>query len=199
MVPLAALLLAALLPGPHLRTPAAWARSIRDYQLPDTARLGGAFTLTDTQGRPTSLASLQGKAVLLAFGYTHCPDVCPTTLLELTRVLNALGSQRQDVRAVFVTVDPERDTPARLKTYLENFHADIVGLTGSAAEIHKVADLFGSVYAKTPVQGGDLHAVAHSSFVYLLEESGRVRFVLPYNAGPPLLLDGVRLILSGKA
>jgi protein SCO1/2 len=195
---LVTLALLVLLPRLQLREPAIGERSIRDYQLPDTVRLGGGFTLTDSHGRATSLTSLGGKAVLLAFGYTYCPDVCPTTLLELTKVLNALGPQREDVGAVFVTVDPERDTPAHLKAYLEHFHPQIVGLTGSGEEIRQVANLFGAVYEKVLVQGGDLHAVAHSSLVYLLDGSGRVRFALPYNAGPPLLLEGLRLILAGK-
>ena len=144
--------------------------------------VGGAFKLTDHNGRAVTEAEFKGKPFLVFFGFTHCPDVCPTALFEISETLRRLGPDADKARALFITVDPERDTPEKLKQYLSSFDPRIVGLTGTPDEIAAVTKTY-KVYAKkVPTEGGD-YTMDHSAIVYLMDRQGR--FVAPFNLKRP--------------
>ena len=132
--------------------------------------IGGPFALVDGDGRPTTQASFDGEPTLVFFGYTHCPDVCPTTLDAISQTLKALGPGRP-LKALFITLDPERDTPAVLKDYLSSFDPRIVGLTGSQAAVDQVAHEY-RVYAKKVPTGDGGYSVDHTGVVYLMDRKG---------------------------
>lgn len=138
--------------------------------------IGGPFELVDTAGRPVTEKTLLGKPSAVFFGFTYCPEVCPTTLTELTAALNALGRDADKLNVVLVSVDPERDTPEQLKLYLSNFDSRIQGFTGTPEAVAKAAKAYRVFYKKVPVDGGE-YTVDHSSAVYLFDRKGR--FVEP--------------------
>ncbi len=135
--------------------------------------IGGPFELTDQDGHRRSDRNFRGHYVLLYFGYTYCPDVCPTTLQAMADALAKLGPKADTIVPVFVTLDPERDTPSVLKRYLAEFGSRFVGLTGSIAEIANVAHAYRVYFAKHPLPGGG-YSVDHSSVVYLLGPDGKL-------------------------
>lgn len=141
------------------------------------------FTLTDQNGRDFRLSDQRGQIVLLFFGYTTCPDVCPTTLARFRQVQRSLGPAAAQVRFVFVTVDPERDTPARLGYYVETFDPDFIGLTGDHATLARVWESYG-VYAERQEVPGSAggYLMAHSSWTYLVDQDGNLRLIYPYEA-----------------
>jgi len=142
------------------------------------ASIGGSFTLTDQNGRTVSDAELKGHPFLVFFGFTNCPDVCPTTLFEVSEVLRALGPQADAMRAFFITIDPERDTPPVLKDYLASFNPRVVGVGGDAQELAKVAKEYRVYYKKVPTKDGD-YTMDHTAIVYLMDKQGR--FVSPFS------------------
>lgn len=143
-----------------------------------TSAVGGSFKLVDQNAKPITDADLKGHPFLVFFGFTHCPDVCPTTLFDVSEVFRALGNDAKDVRALFITVDPERDTPAVLKDYLSSFDPRIIGVTGDDAAI-AAAERAYRVYAKkVPLDGGG-YTMDHTAIVYLMGKDGR--FVTPFN------------------
>lgn len=159
------------------------------------APTGGDFTLHSSAG-PVSLRDFRGKAVMLYFGYTQCPDVCPTSLAQCAQALSGLDkAELEQVRLVFVSVDPERDTPARLKEYAEYFHPNMVGVTGSAEEVARAATLYGSSYTRQPPRADGSYAVDHSSFVYLIDRDGRLAGSVPYGTPADQLRERVRALL----
>jgi protein SCO1/2 len=135
--------------------------------------LGPSFELTDHNGKPFSSAALAGRPYAVFFGFTHCPDVCPTTLLEMSNVLQSLGADADRLRIVFVTVDPERDTPEQLRQYLESFDPRIIGLTGSEQQIAAVAKGWNAFHNKIP-EGDGTYTVVHSAYVYLMDRGNRL-------------------------
>ena len=140
--------------------------------------IGGPFALTDQNGKPITEADLKGKPSLVFFGYTHCPDVCPTTLFDISEVMRALGPDADRIGALFVSVDPDRDTPAVLKDYLSSFDPHLRAATGDQANLDKIEKEY-RVYAKKVPTGknGD-YSMDHSAIVYLMDKSGR--FVAPF-------------------
>jgi protein SCO1/2 len=140
--------------------------------------VGGPFKLTDQNARPITDQDLKGHPFLVFFGFTHCPDVCPTTLFEVSEVLRALGPEGKDVRALFVTVDPERDTPAVMKSYLSSFDPRVVGVTGDPAAVAAVEKAYRVYAKKVPLDGGG-YTMDHTALVYLMDKQGR--FVAPFN------------------
>jgi protein SCO1/2 len=134
---------------------------------------GPSFELTDHNGEPFSSTALAGKPYAVFFGFTHCPDVCPTTLLEVGNLLHALGDDAGRLRMVFVTVDPERDTPAQLRQYLGSFDPRIVGLTGSEQQIAAVAKGWGAFHNKIP-EGDGTYTIVHSAYIYLMDRNNRL-------------------------
>ena len=167
---------------------------------PGVLNIGGNFTLTDQDGMPFQLSSLQGKAVLIFFGYTTCPDICPTTMSKIASVYRALGPEASRLKTLFISVDTQRDTPSVLKEYLTNFKGvDAIGLTGSVTQINKVTALFGAEYEITPIPGAkppeETYSVAHSTEVYALDSEGRTRLIFDYDASVADMTNGIREIL----
>ena len=142
------------------------------------AEIGGPFTLTDTQGKRRSLEDFRGRIVLLYFGYTYCPDVCPTDLMQIAEVLARLGPKADQVQPLFVTFDPERDTPKHLQSYLEDFDRRLIGLTGTADELARVAKSWRVHYAKVPMADGN-YLIDHSAYTFLIDQQGRYGGVFP--------------------
>ena len=140
--------------------------------------VGGPFSLVDQDGRAVTEADMKGKPHLVFFGFTHCPDVCPTSLYEMTQALNALGADAEKTEAFFVTVDPARDTPEAMKGYLKSFSPRIRGLTGTQEQVDGMVKAY-KVYArKQPLEGGD-YTMDHTAVVYLMDRNGS--FVAPLN------------------
>lgn len=161
-------------------------------------KIGGDFTLTNQSGGRTSLQDLRGKVVLLSFGYTNCPDVCPTTMADFGKALRRLGAKAEAVRAVIITVDPERDTPQRLKSYLANFHDKLIGLTGSVEELTRVAKQYSSRFRAEEPGPNTGYSVGHTTFVFILDQTGKPRYVMPYDIGSKIIVEGVEALLGGK-
>jgi protein SCO1/2 len=145
---------------------------------PGPSAIGGPFKLIDQDGKPITDADLKGKPFLVFFGYTHCPDICPTTLFEVSEVLRALGADSDRAAALFITVDPERDTPAVLKDYLSNFDPHLRGATGALDALKAVEKEYRVFAQKVPTGNGD-YSMDHSAAVYLMDKNGR--FVAPFN------------------
>ncbi len=140
--------------------------------------VGGPFQLVNQDGKTVSDADFRGKPLLVFFGFTHCPDICPTTLFEISEIFNRLGKDAEKVSAIFVTVDPARDTPEKLKLYLSSFHQQISALSGSDAQVEAIKMAY-FVYAKrVPLEGGG-YTMDHTSVVYLMDKQGK--FVAPFN------------------
>lgn len=141
----------------------------------EEALIGGEFTLTDHNGNEFNSEKMKGKLSLVYFGFTFCPDICPTSLQKLTNVLTTLDKYQIDVLPIFITIDPSRDTQELLKEYLGHFHPKLIGLTGTDEEIRKVADLYKVFYAKSADSDGtgDKYMIDHSSFIYLIDKNGK--------------------------
>ncbi|NEU13389.1 SCO family protein [Methylobacterium sp. BTF04] len=144
--------------------------------------VGGPFTLTDQDGKRVTERDFAGATHLVFFGFTHCPDVCPTTLQQIGDVLQALGPKGRDTKALFIAVDPERDTPAALKTYLASFDPRIVGLTGSPEEVNAAVKAYRAYVRKVPTKGDD-YTMEHTALVYVMD--GRNRFINALNLTRP--------------
>jgi protein SCO1/2 len=140
--------------------------------------VGGPFNLVDQNSKPITDQDMKGRPFLVFFGFTHCPDVCPTTLFEVSEVFRALGSEAKDVRALFITVDPARDTPEVLKNYLSSFDPRVIGVTGDEAAIAAVEKAYRVYAKKVPTDGGG-YTMDHTAIVYLMSKDGR--FVAPFN------------------
>jgi protein SCO1/2 len=142
------------------------------------AAIGGPFQLTDQAGQAVTDQNLKGRPTLIFFGFTHCPDVCPTSLFEISEVLRAMGKDADKVNAWFVSVDPERDTAAAMKEYLASFDPHLKGLTGNPEAIAKVISSYRVYARKVPLKDGD-YTMDHTALVYLMDKDGR--FVAPFN------------------
>jgi protein SCO1 len=142
------------------------------------AAIGGPFQLTDQAGQTVTEQNLKGKPTLIFFGFTHCPDVCPTSLFEISEVLKAMGKDADRVNALFVSVDPERDTAAAMKDYLSSFDPHLKGLTGNPEAVAKVLSAYRVYSKKVPLKDGD-YTMDHTALVYLMDRDGR--FVSPFN------------------
>ena len=160
---------------------------------------GGEFTLHSADG-PVSLKDFRGKPVFLYFGYSKCPDICPTSLATLGKTLHELSeAEQQQVAALFVSVDPQRDSTEALKAYAGYFHPNLVGVTGSDDEVAAVAWLYGARYYQVELEGSPFgYAVNHSSATYLLTAEGELRFIFPYRTPSEVMLEAVRYLLAGN-
>ena len=145
---------------------------------PVASAIGGPFKLIDQDGKPITEQDFKGRPFLVFFGYTHCPDVCPATLFEVSEVLQALGPDADKAAALFITVDPERDTPAAIKDYLSSFDPHLRGATGDAAAIAAVEKAYRVYVKKVPTDNND-YSVDHTALVYLMDKQGR--FVAPFS------------------
>jgi protein SCO1/2 len=162
--------------------------------LPVNTRLGGELVLDGTQGRRFDLKDYRGKVVLLDFGYTFCPDICPTTLARLRQLLNSLGPQAAQVQVVFVSFDPERDTVDHLRQYLEFYDKRLLGATGSGSAIADATRRYGVVAIRQPMAGS--YGFDHSDYIYLLDTQGRVRKLYDAQATTPDMQQDVQALLG---
>jgi cytochrome oxidase Cu insertion factor (SCO1/SenC/PrrC family) len=144
----------------------------RDASVTGTALVGGPFELTDQNGQRVKDTQFRGKLMAVFFGYIFCPDICPTTLLDVGQALDKLGKDGEQVQPIFITIDPERDTPAAMKDFLANFHPRVIGLTGTTAEIQAAAKAYRVFYAKAGGKERD-YLMDHSVFIYLMDREGR--------------------------
>jgi protein SCO1 len=164
---------------------------------PAPATTGADFALTDHNNQPFQLSSLRGKVVLIFFGFTSCPDACPTTLSKLSVVYRKLGADAARVKTLYISVDPERDTPQVLKDDLANFRIDALGLTGTKAQIDKVVAQYGASYQIVPLPDSEArYTVAHSTTLYALDPAGNVRQQFAYEAGVDEITAGLQSILA---
>lgn len=197
---LAALLLGLLAASGSARgetPPRRSAAELMDVLMWNREPVGGPFALTDQAGRPRTEADFRGRLLLVTFGYTACPDVCPTDLMEIGRALTLLGAEANAVQPVFITLDPEHDTAALLTEYLPNFHPRLVGLTGSAAAVRRAADAYKVSYETRPSPGGG-RAVEHSAFIYLMDRSGAYLGFFPPGTSAERMLTILRPHLAAR-
>lgn len=162
--------------------------------------IGGDFELTGHDGQPFALQSLRGKVVLIFFGYSSCPDACPTTLSKLSSVARRLGDDRSKIQALYVSVDPDRDTPPVLKADMENFSIGALGLTGKKDDIDKVVKQYAAAYEIVPTpESAAKYTISHTTSVYALDTQGRVRKTFAYEATVDEVVTGIREILAQKS
>lgn len=159
------------------------------------AEFGRELALNGHDGRPRTLADFRGKAVLVFFGYTHCPDVCPTTLADAAQALKALGKDGDRVQVLFVTVDPERDTPEVLAKYVPAFDARFLGLHGNAEAIQRAAKEFKIYYEKRPGKAPGEYTMDHSGQSYVFDTQGRIRLLLRHDRLSQDLAEDLRTLL----
>jgi protein SCO1/2 len=184
----AAFMLAACQPAPQAPT----------FQATDItgAAFARDFRLTDHNGQVRTLADFQGKVVAIFFGYTHCPDVCPTTLSDFAAALQQLGLQAERVQVVFVTVDPERDTPDLLKQFVPAFNPGFLGMYGDEDTLKQLAREYKVVYQKTSVNAADDYLIDHSAGTYVYDPKGRLRLLMPYGSSPDAIAQDLRVLLA---
>ena len=163
--------------------------------------VGGPFELTDHTGKPRTNSDFRGKLMLVYFGFTYCPDVCPTDLQAIGLALDKLGSDGDSVQPLFITVDPERDTAAHLAEYVPMFHPRLIGLTGSAEAIRKAADAYKVYYAKVdpPKGDGGYYTVDHTAFIYLMDREGNYLGFFPPGTSADRMVEIIRPRLGETA
>ncbi|MCC7151903.1 MAG: SCO family protein [Rubrivivax sp.] len=157
------------------------------------------LALHDGDGRPRNLAEFKGKVCVIFFGYTQCPDVCPTTLAEVAQARKLLGADGARVQGIFVSLDPERDTPEVLKAYVANFGPDFVGLRGSADETSAAAKHFKIFFSKVPGKTAQTYTIDHSAGSYVIDAQGRVRLFMRYGIGADKLAADLKILLAESA
>ena len=160
------------------------------------AGFGRDFALTDHTGKPRTLADFRGKVVVIFFGFTHCPDVCPTTLAELAAAMKKLGGDGDRVQVLLVTVDPERDTPQILSQYVTAFDPRFLALRGTAEETARVAKEFKIIYQKVAGARPDSYTMDHSAGTYIFDTQGRLRVYVSYGQGPEVFAHDIALLLK---
>jgi len=181
--------------GPALAEQQPSAAQMMDDLMYGHGSVGGPFTLTDQTGKPRSDSEFRGKLMIVYFGYTYCPDVCPADLMAITQALDALGPAAADVQPVFITIDPERDTKG-LADYVAAFHRSLVGLTGSPDEIRKVANSYKAFYAKVPGEKGRDYSIDHTGVIYLMGRNGEYLGFMPPQTNPDRLTEILRKYLA---
>jgi len=156
---------------------------------------GGDFTLTDQYGEPWSLQQARGKLVLLLFGYTSCPDVCPTGLLTVQQILQQLGDRAASVQPLFISVDPQRDTPEVLKAYVGYFHPTLIGLTGQPETLDDISRRYRTSYSYGAAAATSGYSVDHSSSLYVIDAQGQLTSIIPFGTPTDIILDSVQRLL----
>jgi protein SCO1/2 len=159
------------------------------------ADFGKSFSLTDHTGKPRTLTDFKGKVVTLFFGYTHCPDVCPTTMVDLKQTMKLLGSRADEVQVLFVTLDPARDTQELLAQFVPSFDKRFIGLRGTEQETAATAEIF-KVYAKkVEAQGKGGYTIDHSAGLYVFDKIGKIRLYVDYGEKPAEIANDIKQIL----
>lgn len=161
------------------------------------ALIGGPFSLTDHTGKRVTEKDFHGKKMLIYFGFTHCPDICPGSLQVISNALDKLGSKADDITPVFITVDPERDTPDLMAAYVKSFHPRMVGLTGSRDEVDKVVKKTFRIYAKKvkDAEQPDSYTIDHASLIYLMDEKGDFVHYFPHPTSADKLAEQMQRYL----
>jgi protein SCO1/2 len=154
------------------------------------------FRLTDHNGQVRTLADFKGKAVAVFFGYIHCPDVCPTTLSDFAAALQLLGQQAGQVQVIFVTVDPQRDTPDLLKQFVPAFNPSFLAMSADADTLRRLAKEYKVVYQKTAVKAADDYLIDHSAGTYVYDPKGRLRLLMPYGSSPDAIAQDLKVLLA---
>ncbi|MGG1945068.1 SCO family protein [Trinickia sp. NRRL B-1857] len=172
------------------------APAFQNLDLTGNKQFGTDFSMPDTDGKLRTIADYKGKAVVLFFGYTHCPDVCPTTMAELTQAMQQLGPDAKRVQVLFVTVDPERDTPQVLSQYVHAFDPSFVGLRPNDAQLAKVAKDFRVYYAKVPGKTPDSYTMNHTAASYVFDPSGQLRLFARDGQGAQPWVHDLKLLLE---
>ena len=161
------------------------------------ALIGGAFTLTDKDGKRVTEQDFRGRHMLVVFGYTTCPDVCPAEMQSMANAMDALGGKAEQVTPVFITIDPERDTVAKVADYVKNFHTRFVGLTGTPEEIKQAAKAYRVYYARADDKGSATdYLMDHSAFIYLMDRKGEYVTHFAYGASPEKIAAGLEKALA---
>jgi len=181
-------------------------QTVENVETTQQAQVGGDFALTDQNGKPARDTDFRGRAMLVFFGFTHCPDICPVSVASLSKMMELLGDKADQVAPIFITVDPKRDTPDVMKAYLANFDKRIVGLTGTDEQIRQAAATYKAYYAKSakPEQeehgehgahdeaGKSEYNVDHSGYIYLMGKDGKFIQVFPYNVAATDLVAALK-------
>lgn len=157
------------------------------------------FSLPDFNGKQRTLADFRGKAVIVFFGFTHCPDVCPTTMAEMAGAMQQLGPLADKVQVLFITLDPERDTPALLAKYVPSFDQRFLGLVGSPEATVAVVREFRGFYQKVPAKQGGGYSIDHTAGSYVFDPQGRIRLFVRHGQGPDAIAHDLKLLLSTPA
>jgi len=187
----ALLVIACLFCGSVAATERQSAAQMMDDLMYGRGSIGGPFTLTDQNGKRRSDAEFRGKLMIVYFGYTWCPDVCPADLMTVTQALDNLGVAAEGVQPIFITIDPERDANM-LADYVSAFHHSLIGLTGSADEIQKVADAYKAFYVKVPDERSGGYSIDHSGVIYLMGRNGEYLGFMPPQTDPGRLTEILR-------
>ncbi len=156
------------------------------------------FRLTDHNGQDRTLADFRGKVVAVFFGYIHCPDVCPTTLSDFSLALQQLGPQADRVQVIFVTVDPQRDTPDLLKQFVPAFNPGFLGMYTDAESLKLLAKEYKVVYQKTAVKAADDYLIDHSAGTYIYDPHGNIRLLMPYGSSPDAIAKDLKTLLASS-
>ena len=157
------------------------------------------FDLPDFNGKPRTLADFKGKVTVVFFGYTQCPDACPTTMAELSGILKTLGPDASRVQVVFITVDPSRDTAALLKNYVTNFRPDFLALRGDEAQTQQVIRDFKVLVEKVPGKTADSYTIDHTAGTYIFDPMGRIRLFASQSLDPAMLTADIQALLAEKS
>jgi protein SCO1/2 len=168
-------------------------------QVVDPPKELAGFTLTDQNGQPFSLSDLQGKPALLFFGFTHCPDICPTTLAQFRQVKRDLGARGTDVNYVFISVDGTRDTPERVKEYVEQFDPEFIGLTGAEDDVRAIGGDYFVFFNRAQTEGTPSaagYSVDHTAYTYLIDAEGRLRVIYPFQAPREMIVEDIEGLLN---
>jgi protein SCO1/2 len=174
-----------------------WVQSTREQTASQTSlgTIGGPFTLTASDGRPFPSSRLAGKPAAIFFGFTHCPDVCPVTLARMAKLRRQLGKGDDALSIVFISVDPERDTPAAIRDYVGLFDTPVVGLTGTPAQVEQVKKQFG-IYSRKVEQPGGGYSVDHTAAVMLMDKNGQFVATISPEEGDQVALDKLKRIVA---
>jgi protein SCO1/2 len=160
------------------------------------ALIGGSFELVDQDGKTRTDAEFRGKYMMVFFGYTHCPDFCPTGLQAMAETLDALGKDAEKIQPIFITIDPDRDTPKVMKEYVANFHKRLIGFTGSDAQIAKAAKAYRVYYARAGKPGSEDYAMDHSTFTYFMGPDGKYLTHFSHGTPPKKVAERIRKLLK---
>ncbi len=161
------------------------------------ALIGGPFSLTDQHGKRVTDKDFRGKYMLVEFGYTYCPDVCPTELQVITNAMKKLGAKAQNIVPIFITIDPQRDTVQQMASYVSNFSPRLVGLTGTPEEIKAAATAYRVYYAKADKSAGDAYLMDHSTFIYLMDPNGEYVTHFAYGISADQLAERIAKAVAG--